>query len=882
MAEEKQNIAPQEVEKTVDDAEAAKTLDFSAAAAVGNGDWTPEPWYVAMGNGILNFLVKIGLWLLGFLLDILKTLVQIVAGFFFGIYKICLGLFKGVRKYVRMFREMDVWGRLSFLVQGIGPAKSGQIVDGVVFFLVEVAFALFMVFIGGGSIANLFNLNPAKGTPGYPRLGDSHLRLIYGILAIFVCIGYLIVYLKGIKAAYDDYNIIHGQDFGNARENALYVFHHRDEFPEIDFQKASAHKIYVAMRRQYGFDRLSALYISYAPWHRLKEKENKVLAAYDSFIAKIYTKYCAWREKIKAGRWATAFSDFLQWKLIPRKKTSGEDYVRNWLEIDSLRFHHTFDKYNDYYAITRDARARLKVYGDIDEFFKCAFAEDKVSVQNGDAPLPHDQKIKMKEALSRIVGDFDVSFEIARDMAKVITKAVNSNLGNDEAIKEALSLEGEKEQAGYDEFTRLYRIELAQEGAGLSKVYKDYSANLEYFERGKQAFFDHIKEAYGIKAYYGEWVYADYLLAHGLSEEEASSLMALRAKRIESLGSLMQERPFHGRTLVFKKQAKQFTDEKFATTVLALPTIGAIATCMLPLVFSILIAFTNWDSGHTNNRFDWNFDAWGNVFGMGGSGFMTVFGTLLRWTLIWAVFATFTNYIGGIVLALIINKKGIKFKGFWRTCFVITIAIPQFITLLVIARLFDADGPLNTILSDTFGWKIPFLGRIVNGTPLFELDSNYTFIKMMIIILNMWVGVPYTMLSTSGILMNIPDDLYESAQIDGASAWTRFWKITVPYILFVTGPSLLTTFIGNINNFNVIYFLSGGGPNAIDAPELAQFNAGHTDILITWLYKLTVDKTLPERAMGSVIGCLMFMVCGFFSMVMYGRMGSVKNEEEFQ
>jgi arabinogalactan oligomer/maltooligosaccharide transport system permease protein len=130
--------------------------------------------------------------------------------------------------------------------------------------------------------------------------------------------------------------------------------------------------------------------------------------------------------------------------------------------------------------------------------------------------------------------------------------------------------------------------------------------------------------------------------------------------------------------------------------------------------------------------------------------------------------------------------------------------------------------------------------------------------------------------------MNIPDDLYESAQIDGASAWTRFWKITVPYILSVTGPSLLTTFIGNINNFNVIYFLSGGGPNAIDAPELAQFNAGHTDILITWLYKLTVDKTLPERAMGSVIGCLMFMVCGFFSMVMYGRMGSVKNEEEFQ
>lgn len=880
MAEEKQTIAPQETEKTVDDAEAAKTLDFSAAAAVGNGDWTPEPWYVAMGNGILNFLVKIGLWLLGFLFDILKTLVTIVAGIFFGIYKIFVGLFKGIRKYVRMFREMDLWGRLSFLVQGVGPAKNGQIVDGVIFFLVEVAFALYMVFTGAGSIANLFNLNP--GRAGGAIRGDSHLRLIYGILAIFVCIAYLIVYLKGIKAAYDDYNIVHGQDFGHARDSALYVFHHRDEFPEINFEKDSAGKIKKLMRKKYGYDRLSALYISYAPWHRLKEKQNKVLAAYDNCMNKIYTKYSAWRTKVKAGRWATAFSDFMQWKLIPRKKTSGEDYVRNVLEIDLLRFHHTYDKYNDYYSITRDSRARLKVYAQLDEFFACAFAEDKVSVENGATPLPHDQKIKMKEALSRVVGAFDISFEIARDMAKVLAKAVNANLGDDTAIKEAIHLEGEKEQAAYDEFTRLYRIELAGEGAGLLCVYNNYAANLEYFEKGKQAFLDHIKEAYGIKAYYGEWVYADYVLAHAEEEAAASEIFALRGKRIETLAKTMQESPFHGQTIVFKKQVRQYTDEKFATTVLALPTIGAIATCMLPLIFSILIAFTNWDANHTNNRFDWNMDAWGNVFGLAGDGFMTVFGTLLRWTLVWAIFATFTNYIGGIVLALIINKKGIKFKGFWRTCFVITIAIPQFITLLVISNLFAADGPLNTILSDAFGWKIPFLGRITNGTPLFDLDENYTFIKVMIIILNMWVGVPYTMLSTSGILMNIPEDLYESAQIDGANAWTRFWKITVPYILFVTGPSLLTTFIGNINNFNVIYFLSGGGPNAIDSPALAQFNAGHTDILITWLYKLTVDKTMPERAMGSVIGCLMFMVCGFFSMVMYGRMGSVKNEEEFQ
>ncbi len=567
-----------------------------------------------------------------------------------------------------------------------------------------------------------------------------------------------------------------------------------------------------------------------------------------------------------------------------RKKDSGPAYVQNWLEIDSLRFHHTYDKYNDFHSITRDCRARLKVYSDLDELLRCAFAEDKVSLANGAQALPHNAKINKKDALSRIVGDFDVSFEIARELGIVLAKAVNENLGNDSAMKEALRLEAEKEQAKYDGFLRANSVELGKEGEGLQKVYREYRQNEEFLEKGKKPFIDHLYEAYGIRRYYAEMVYRDFAKAHKKcgTEEAAAALLELRGQRLEPFGKKLQETPFHGQVLQFKKQAKQFTDEKFATTVLALPTIGAIATSMLPLIFSILIAFTNWDSAHTANRFDWNFDAWGNVFGMGGGDFMIVFGTLLRWTIAWAILATFTNYIGGIVLALIINKKGIHFKGFWRTCFVITIAIPQFITLLVISNLFSADGPLNTMFANSFGWKIPFLSVITNGTPLFELDSNYTFIKFMIVILNMWVGVPYTMLSTSGILMNIPEDLYESAQIDGANAWTRFWKITVPYILFVTGPSLLTTFIGNINNFNVIYFLSGGGPNASDVPELSRFNAGHTDILITWLYKLTVDKTLPERSMGSVIGCLMFMVCGFFSMVMYGRMGSVKNEEEFQ
>ena len=83
---------------------------------------------------------------------------------------------------------------------------------------------------------------------------------------------------------------------------------------------------------------------------------------------------------------------------------------------------------------------------------------------------------------------------------------------------------------------------------------------------------------------------------------------------------------------------------------------------------------------------------------------------------------------------------------------------------------------------------------------------------MTVIVINIWVGIPFTMLQTTGILKNIPAELYESAKVDGANAFVTFFKITLPYMLFVTTPYLITTFTGNINNFNIIYLLSGGGP----------------------------------------------------------------------
>ena len=110
--------------------------------------------------------------------------------------------------------------------------------------------------------------------------------------------------------------------------------------------------------------------------------------------------------------------------------------------------------------------------------------------------------------------------------------------------------------------------------------------------------------------------------------------------------------------------------------------------------------------------------------------------------------------------------------------------------------------------------------------------------------------------------------------MDGAGPVRTFFSITLPYMLFVTGPYLITTFTGNVNNFNVIYLLTGGNPTPVGS------TAGRTDLLVTWLYKLTVDNQYYN--LGAVIGILTFLVLAVVSLITYRNTGSYKNEEGFQ
>jgi arabinogalactan oligomer/maltooligosaccharide transport system permease protein len=161
------------------------------------------------------------------------------------------------------------------------------------------------------------------------------------------------------------------------------------------------------------------------------------------------------------------------------------------------------------------------------------------------------------------------------------------------------------------------------------------------------------------------------------------------------------------------------------------------------------------------------------------------------------------------------------------------------------------------------------------STPI-NFWANATSARVLIIIINLWIGIPYTMLIVTGLLMNIPAELYESARIDGANAFQSFRKITLPYMLFVTGPFLLTQFIGNLNNFNVIFLLNQGNPKSLELTN----NAGATDLLVTWLYKMTINDSNYKIA--AVIGIMVFIVTAVISLIVYNVLPSVKDEEGFQ
>ena len=314
----------------------------------------------------------------------------------------------------------------------------------------------------------------------------------------------------------------------------------------------------------------------------------------------------------------------------------------------------------------------------------------------------------------------------------------------------------------------------------------------------------------------------------------------------------------------FVDDVKALFDENIHKLLMFFPFAALTIFTIVPLIYMMMMAFTNYGrTGDHLTLFDWvglkNFiSLFDNSSALGRQFF-----PVLRWTLVWAFFATFLNFFAGTIMAMIINRPSTRLKGMWRTILSLTIAVPQFVSLLIIRTMFKEEGAVNSLLLS--------LGWIDKALPFF---TNATWARVTIIVINCWVGIPYTVMSVTGILQNIPAEQYEAARIDGANAFQQFMNVTLPYMIFVMTPNIISSFTGNINNFNIIYLLSGGGPTYIGD------SAGQTDLLVTWLYKLTMDN--QEYNLAAVIGILTFLVLATVALFTYRNSGSYKDEEGFK
>lgn len=335
---------------------------------------------------------------------------------------------------------------------------------------------------------------------------------------------------------------------------------------------------------------------------------------------------------------------------------------------------------------------------------------------------------------------------------------------------------------------------------------------------------------------------------------------ALQLKHAYKLQTYQEE----GREIpTLKEDIASLFDKNLHCTLMFLPSLGILFLNIIPLCYMILMAFTNYSKkGDHQVLFDWvGLKVFAEVLDFRSDTGKQFWGVLI-WTIVWAIFATFLNYIMGMILAMLINRKRTRLKSMWRFFFVLSVAVPQFVSLMIISIMLQDHGAVNVMLQNA--------GIISSPIPWL---SNAAWARVTVIVVNLWVGIPYTMLQVTGILQNIPSELYEAAKVDGAGPVTIFFKITLPYMLFVTTPYLITAFTGNVNNFNVIYLLTGGGPTPVGN------TAGKTDLLVTWLFKLTVEQQYFN--VGAVIGILTFVVLSIIALVTYRNSGSYKNEEAF-
>lgn len=313
-----------------------------------------------------------------------------------------------------------------------------------------------------------------------------------------------------------------------------------------------------------------------------------------------------------------------------------------------------------------------------------------------------------------------------------------------------------------------------------------------------------------------------------------------------------------------KKTIKNTLDLGYAYLYLSPGMIFLLLVTIIPLIFTCLIAFTNYDLYHSppakllewvgfkNFQKLWSFASWKRTF-------VSVF----SWTATWTLISTASCFGLGLFIALLLNQKDLIGKKIWRTILILPWAVPAIVSILIFAGLFNTShGAINQLLA------------VVHIGPIRWLE-NPMWAKTAVLLVNLWLGFPFQMALATGILQSIPQDVYEAAKVDGASPVQTFFKITLPLVLYSMAPLLIMNMAYNFNNFNVIYLFNQGKP-----PIMGLKDAGGTDILISWVYKLTLDKLKYNYA--AALSMIIFFIVAGFAIYNFRRTRSFQEEDMLQ
>ena len=310
-----------------------------------------------------------------------------------------------------------------------------------------------------------------------------------------------------------------------------------------------------------------------------------------------------------------------------------------------------------------------------------------------------------------------------------------------------------------------------------------------------------------------------------------------------------------------RRQYKNLLDNGFPYLMIAPGFIILVFVVIFPIIFGFAISFTNYNlyNAPPAKLVHWvGFKIFENIFSL--KLWRNTFFDVLQWTVVWTVLATTLQCSVGVLLAILVNQKDLRFRGIVRTIFILPWAVPGFVTILVFAGMFnDSFGVINNSILPMFGIE----------PKAWMTDPFWT--KTALIMMQTWLGFPFVFAMTTGVLQAIPEDLYEAATMDGASSFTKLRTITLPLVLYSIAPIIITQYTFNFNNFNIIYLFNNGGP------AVPGSNAGGTDILVSWIYKLTMSSS--QYSVAAAITILLSIFVVGIALWQFRRSSAFKNDE---